>query len=123
VLTPEPVEGSLRFTLDLAPYLDGFGLGAADLIKPERVNVADLLAALRSENGRVFATVVERRNPGEAEHEIALPNPGDHALLVAGLEAGDAARIDDRIAVYLAGVHPYADRLFTDATPAPVPFA
>ena len=121
--TPEPVDGSLRFTLDLAPYLGGTGLAAGNLIKPERLSVTDLLAACRTENGRAFALVVDRRSPGEAEHEITLPNPGDHALLVAGLEAGDAASIDDRIAVYLAGVHPYADRLFTDATPAPVAFA
>jgi hypothetical protein len=123
ISTPEPVDGPVRFPLDLAPHLDGMGLTVGDLVKPERLSVIDLLAALRTEDGRVFAQVVARRSAGESEQEITLPNPGDQALLVAGLESGNAARIDDRIAVYLAGVHPYADRLFTEATSNPVVFA
>ena len=92
------------------------------LVKPERLNVIDLLLALRTENGHVFARVVARRHASEAESEITLPNPGDQAMLAAGLTAGDANMIDDRIAVYVAGVHPYADRLFTEASKNPVPF-
>lgn len=123
IRTPEPVDAPIRFAVDLAPYLDGMGLTIGMLVQPQRLAVTDLLAALRTENGHVYARVIARRRPSEAEQEITLPNPDDHALLVAGLEAGDAARIDDRIAVYLAGVHPYADRLFVNATTAPVPFA
>jgi hypothetical protein len=123
VRTPDPVDGPVRFPLDLAPYLDGMGFTVGGLVYPERLAVTDLLAAFRTEGGRVLARVVAQRRPDEAEQEITLPNPGDHALLVAGLESGDGARIDDRIAVYLTGVHPYADRLFTEAVTVPVPFA
>ena len=120
--TPEPVDAPIRFMLDLTPYLAGIGLDASMLVKPERLNVIDLLAALRTENGHVFARVVARRHASEAESEITLPNPGDQEMLAAGLTAGDANMIDDRIAVYVAGVHPYADRLFTEASKNPVPF-
>jgi hypothetical protein len=123
LLAPEPVDGAVRFALDLAPYLGGTGLGAGDLVRPERLSVSDLLASLRTENGRVLAQVVSRRTASEAEQEITLPNPGDHTRLVAGLEAGDAGQVDDRIVAYIAGVHPYADRLFVDATTNPVAFA
>lgn len=123
IRAPEPVDAPIRFPLDLAPYLTGTGLGVGMLVQPERLAVSELLAALRTGAGRVFARVVARRRASEAEQEITLPNPDDHALLVAGLEAGDAARIDDRIVVYLAGAHPYADRLFVNATTAPIPFA
>ncbi len=120
--TPEPVDAPIRFMLDLTPYLGGVGLDAGMLVKPERLNVIDLLAALRIENGHVFALVVARRNAGEIESEITLPNPEDQAMLAAGLDAGDANLIDDRIAVYLAGVHPYADRLFIEACRDPLPW-
>jgi len=122
VRAPEPVDAPIRFTLDLTPYLAGMGLDPGMLIKPERLDAIALLSALRTENGHVFARVVARRDAGEAESEITLPNPGDQAMLVAGLEAGDPNMIDDRIVVYVAGVHPYADRLFTEASKDPLPF-
>ena len=120
--TPEPTDAPIRFALDLTPYFDGMGLSSGMLVKPERLNAVDLLAALYTDGGHVYARVVSRRNPGEAESEILLPNPADQAMLLAGLEAGDANLIDDRIVVFVAGVHPYADRLFTEASKDPVPF-
>ena len=121
--TPEPVDAPFRFVLDLAPYLQDSGLGAGAQVQPERLAVTDLLAALRTESGHVFARVVAPRQPDEAESEITMPDPADHAALLAGLEAGDASGIDDRTVVYLAGLHPYADRLFVNATTVPVAFA
>lgn len=123
IRAPEPVNGEVRFVIDLAPHLDGMGLTSADRIRPERLDAADLLAALAVRNNRLFATVVNRRAPDETDQEIVLPNPSDQAALVAAIETGDANRVDDRFVTYLAGVHPYADRLFTAATSAPVPFA
>jgi hypothetical protein len=123
IRAPEPVNGEVRFVVDLAPYLDGMGLTSADRIRPERLAAEDLLAALAVRGNRLFATVVNRRAPDEAEQELVLPNPSDQAALVAGIETGDADRVDDRFVTYLAGVHRYADRLFTAATTAPVPFA
>jgi hypothetical protein len=123
IRAPEPVNGEVRFVIDLAPYLDGMGLTSADPIRPERLDAQELLAALAVRNNRLFATVVNRRAPNESEQEIVLPNPSDQAALIAAIETGDADRVDDRFVTYLAGIHRYADRLFTAATSAPVPFA
>ncbi len=123
IRAPEPVNGEVRFVVDLAPYLAGMGLSSADSIRPERVAAEDLMAALVVRNNRLFATVVDRRDPGEADQEIVLPNPSDHAALTAAIAAGEIDRVEDRFLTYVAGVHRYADRLFHATTTEAVPFA
>lgn len=123
IRAPEPVNGEVRCVVDLAPYLTGMGLTGGDAIRPERLAAEDLLTALAVRTGRLFATVVDRRDPGEADQELVLPNPADQAALVAAIADADIDRVQDRFLTYLAGVHPYADRLFRAVTTGPVPFA
>jgi hypothetical protein len=85
-----------------------------------------LLAACRATlDGRVLARPVEPLAPGEWEAEIPIPNPADRQELVAALAGGRSTDVEDRFLVYLAGHHPYRDRLFApahDEPRAPGPF-
>ena len=102
--TPEPVDAPIRFTLDLTPYLAGIGLDASMLVKPERLNVIDLLArAAHRERPRLRARISKApcKRGRKRDHAAQPGRPRD-----AGRRAhpGDANMIDDRIAVYVAGI-------------------
>lgn len=123
VIAPEPAGGPVRFRLDLTPFLTGSGLATGQLVQFERTSVSALFAALKVSGNQLLATVVNRRDPGEADIPVTLPNPDDHASVIAAVEAGVNSALEDRLAVRLASIHPYADRLFQLATPAAVAFA
>lgn len=120
IRTPEPGAEPLHFPLDVTPHLPpGVGGGRR---RHERVPAGALLAACRATpDGRVLARPVEPLQPGEWEVEIPIPNPADRAELVAALAAGHSTEVDDRFLVYLAGHHPYRDRLFVSAHDEPLP--
>lgn len=122
LLTPEPVDGPIRFELDLRPFV-GSEPAHGELVLPERLLADDLVAALRLDGTRILARPVEAHGPGEPEPEISFPNPGDQAAVVAALESGDVDAVEDRFLVHLGAVHPYRDRLFRAATPTTVLFA
>lgn len=119
--TPEPVNGPVRVTLDLAPHLAFAGLGPGDIVQPDRVLADALIEALDVRNGRLFAKVVAPSKAGDADQEIVLANPADRAAVIAAVASGDADALADRYVVFLAGAHPYRHRLF-ESTGQPVPF-
>jgi hypothetical protein len=115
VRTPEPGAEPLRFELDLTPHLPGEAL-AADRVRFERVSARLLVGACTgTDDGRVLGRPVEPLAAGDADEEIQVPNPGDRAALVAALRTGRSALVEGRFLVYLAGHHPYRDRLFAAA--------
>jgi hypothetical protein len=117
LIAPEPAARPIVFPLDLTDYLAGTGLGAGDLVQPERVSADAVFAAYyAAADGRIMA----RGEPGESDEEISVP-PADRAAIAAALGSADTAALDDRYVVYLAGKHPRRDRLFQAATPRPVP--
>lgn len=122
VLTPEPAGAPVRLVLDLAPFVAGAGLATGELTQPERVPVASLYAALDVTGDQLVALVVERRDPAETDRPLTLPNVADQAAAVAAVRAGSNLALEDRLAVQLAAMHPYADRLFRSATSEPVAF-
>lgn len=122
VHAPEPVNGPVRFSLDLGPHLAFAGLAATDLVQPERLLADALIEAFAVREGRLFAQVVDPRAEGDSDREIVLPNPDDHAAVIAAIATGDADALADRYVVFLAGAHPYRHRLFR-ATGVAVPFA
>ena len=67
-----------------------------------------------------MAHAVQPRD-GETDVEISIPNPADRAEVTAALEDGRTAALDGRFLVFLAGSHPYRDRLFEPVTQDPVP--
>jgi len=112
--TPEPGAMPLHFPLDLTPFLPAPAL--AGRVRHERVAAGALLGACRATaDGRVVGVPVDPRAAGDAEVEIAVPNPADRANLVAALRSGRSLQVEDRFLVYLAGHHPYRDRLFAPA--------
>jgi hypothetical protein len=120
ILAPEPVTGPVHFTLDLTPHITG--LTAGELSQPERVSATELFAALGVSGDQLMALVVNRRDPGESDHPLTFPNPADQASVVNAVRSGASAALEDRLAVQIAAMHPYADRVFRQATPTPVPF-
>lgn len=122
--TPEPGDRPLHFPLDLSAFLPPQAL--AGRIRHERVSAGALLAACRAtDDDRVMGLPVDPR-AGDADAEIAIPNPADRASLVATLRSGRSPQVEDRFLVYLAGHHPYRDRLFVPAHEGarpPGPFA
>ncbi|MFC7359469.1 hypothetical protein [Nocardioides astragali] len=120
VRTPEPGAEPLRFPLDLTPHLPAAALSASR-VRHERVSARLLAAACAAtEDGRVLGRPVEPLEPGDDDEEIPVPNPDDRAALVAALRTGRSALVEDRFVVYLAGRHPYRDRLFAPAHLEPV---
>ena len=121
VRAPEPGAEPLRFDLDLAPHLPAAAL-SADRVRFERVSARVLVAACTgTADGRVLARPVEPFAPGDADEEVAVPNPGDQAALAAALATGRPSLVEDRFLVYLAGRHPYRDRLFAPAHEGALP--
>ena len=121
--TPEPGGRPLFFELDLRPALAGSGLGTSDLMRPERL-AADALAAAYfvSATGAVMARAIDPHDAGESDIELFVPNPGDRAAIVAALNEASTEALADRFVVFLAGSHPYRDRLFEPAAQVPLPF-
>ena len=120
IRTPEPGAEPVHFELDVTPFLPAAVGGGRR--RHERVAAGTLLAACRATpDGRVLARPVEPLGPGEWEAEIPIPNPADRAELVAALASGRSSGVDDRFLVYLAGHHPYRDRLFVSAHDGPLP--
>jgi hypothetical protein len=112
--TPEPGDRPLHFPLDLTAFLPSQAL-SGHRVRHERVSAGALLAACRAtDDDRVIGLPVDPR-AGEADGEIAIPHPADRAALVAALRSGRSPQVDDRFLVYLAGHHPYRDRLFVAA--------
>jgi len=123
--TPEPGAMPLHFPLDLSAFLPAQAL--AGRVRHERVAAGTLLGACRAtDDDRVIGLPVDPRAANDAEAEIAVPNPADRTNLVAALRSGRSPRVEDRFLVYLAGHHPYRDRLFVPAHEdprVPGPFA
>ena len=115
VPTPEPGSAPLRFPLDLTAHLPGGAL-VAGRVRYERVAARLLVAACgATADGRVVGGPVEPFAPGDTDVEIPVANPEDRAALVAALRSGRSSAVEDRFLVYLAGHHPYRDRLFAAA--------
>jgi hypothetical protein len=122
VMAPEPNGGPVRFRLDLTPFLTGSGLLPGQLSQPERASVSALFAALAVAGNQLFAVVVNRHDPSEVNVPLTLPNPDDNAAVIAAVESGSSEGLEDRLAVKVASMHPYSDRLFQLATSAAIPF-
>ena len=121
VRTPEPGPEPLRFPLDLTPHLPAAAL-ATGQVRHERVSARLLVEACTgTDDGRVVGRPVEPLAPGDVEEEIPVPNPADRTALVAALRTGRSALVEDRFLVYLAGRHPYRDRLFAAAHEGALP--
>jgi hypothetical protein len=120
VTSPEPTGRPISFTLDLTPYLQG--LGAGDAIFPERLGADSLFSAYyATADGRVMARAINPF-PGDFDQEVGVANPGDRSSVIAALRSARTETLEDRFVVYLAGMHPYRDRLFAPAQSSPVPF-
>ena len=122
VLTPEVNGRQLRCRLDLTPFVTAGVLGAGDVVLPERAAADAVFASYRVTNdGRVIALVLDPR-PGDIEAEVIVPNPTDRAAVIAALQGNRTDGLEDRFAVFLAGSHPFRDRLFTRVAESPIPF-
>jgi hypothetical protein len=120
VRTPEPGAEPLRFVLDLSGHLPAEALATA--VRHERVSARVLVAACATTaDGRVVGRPVEPLTAGDADQHIPITNPDDRAELVAALRSGASSAVEDRFLVYLAGHHPYRDRLFAAAHVDPRP--
>ena len=128
VRTPEPANRPLMFSLDVTPYLAQSLLGASDRVRPERASVEAVFSAYRVQNGKILARVLEPSASGDVEQEVTIAekgkqeNPADRASVVAALSGSATTALENRFLVFLAGTHPYRDRLFQPAVDAPVPF-
>jgi hypothetical protein len=126
--TPEPANRPLSFSLDLTPYLAGTSLASKDRIRPERASVEVVFAAYRVEDGKILARVLEPKQTGDAEKEITIAetgkqeNPADRASVIAALTCYATTALENRFLVFLAGSHPYPDRLFQSAVEKPFAF-
>lgn len=122
LITPEPQNRPISFNLDLSPYIADLGLDPGALIRPERVSADAIFAACRvTADGRIMGSVVDRHNSTEVESEIVIPNPTDRNAIIAALGEARTDALEDRFINFLAGSHPYRDRLFESATENPVP--
>src|SRR5262249_43774664 len=121
---PEPGPEPVHFPLDLTPFLPALAFAR---VKPERVAAGALVSACSvTADGRVMGLPVDPLTPGDVAAEIPIANPADRAELTAALLEGTSVAVEDRFIVYLAGHHPYRDRLFRAAADEPVavgPFA
>jgi len=122
LLSPEPSNRPILFSLDLVPYLSDFGLVIYQPIQPERVSAESVFAAYRiTEDNLLMGSVVDRRNNSETEAEVTIPNPTDRVKVLSALRGASTDTLEDRFVVFLAGSHPYRDRLFEPVTNTPIP--
>ena len=119
IIAPEPLNGPVRFHLDLAPYMAGSGLPGGAPVMHERLHSVDLLSAYAVVNGQLVATPVNAR-PGETSQPVTIGNPTDRATITAAITAGNFESLDDRFVVLLAHLHPFRDRLFQAVAENPV---
>jgi hypothetical protein len=123
LITPEPADRPLQFELDLRPHLAGSGLADGDRFRAERLAADALVAAYEvSPTNAIMALAIEPRDDTEVDVEVDVPNPGDRAAIIAALNQPNVDALEDRFVVFLAGSHPYADRLFESVTEDPIPF-
>jgi hypothetical protein len=124
LLTPEPTDGApINYLLNLTSHISAAGLVPGELVQSERVTVSELFGTLSLSGGQLLAEAGGARNSGQPAMPISLPNPDDHASVVAAVQEGASEALEDRLAVRLAADHPYASTLFQAATPSAVPFA
>jgi hypothetical protein len=122
LITAEPTARAIEFGLDLTPYLGGTGVTNGDLIRPERASAAAVFTAYRATTDhRVIAKAIDPRSAAETDLEVVVPNPGDRSAIVAALNGARVEALEDRFVVFLAGSHPYADRLFGPVAPQALP--
>ncbi len=115
-LAPEPVNGSIRFDLDLRPF-NGPVPAPGERVVLERVLGDELVAALGLDGGHIMAT-----SPGRPDVEFTFAAPQDQAAMVAAISTGDVDTVEDRFLVELAARHPYRNVLFEPAIDVPVAF-
>jgi hypothetical protein len=84
--------------------------------------VTALFAVLAVTGNQLIAMPANLQDPAQTPRPISLPNSADQASVVAAVQGGSSDLLEDRLAVQLAAMHPYADHLFRQATKAPVPF-
>lgn len=124
VLTPEPTDDiPVEYLLDLAPHITAAGLLPGELVQPERVAVTELFGTLSMSGGQLVADAGDARDTEQPAVPLSLSNPGDQALLLTAVQQGDSEALEDRLAVHIAAIHPYAGTLFRPATASPVAFA
>jgi hypothetical protein len=123
ITTPEPDGRPLLFDLDLRPTLEGSGLSAGDFFRAERLSADALVSAyFLSPANAVMARAVDPRDSSETAEEVVIPNPADRAAVIAALNEARTSVLEDRFVVFLAGSHPYRDRLFEPVSLEPAPF-
>ena len=121
VITPEVNGRQLRCRLDLTTFVTAGGLGAGDGVLPERAAADAVFGSYRvTADGRVIALVLDPK-PGDTEAEVIVPNPTDRATVVAALRGNRTDGLEDRFVVFLAGSHPFRDRLFARVAESPIP--
>jgi hypothetical protein len=91
-------------------------------MRPERASAAAVFAAYRvTATNQIIANAINPR-PGETDVEVTVPNPGDRNAIAAALNGSSVDALDDRFVVFLAGSHPYADRLLEPVARQALPF-
>ena len=124
LLTPEPTDDiPVEYLLDLAPHITTAGLVPGELIQPERVTVSELFGTLSMSGGQLVAEAGDASDTDQPAVPLSLANPDDQALMVAAVQQGDSELLENRLAVRIAAIHPYAGTLFQSATASPVSFA
>jgi hypothetical protein len=123
LLTPEATDRAITFDLDLTPYLNTTGLTSDDRIRPERVSASAVFTAYyATADNRVMAKAIDPQDNSETDVEVTVPNPSDRNAIIAALNGASVDALEDRFVLFLAGSHPYRDRLFEPATQEPGPF-
>lgn len=117
IVTPEPGARPLTFRLDLTAHAP---FASSALVRPERVADDEVFRGYRTEDGRVIGRVIGDAAPGDAEHDVIVPNAGDRAAIIAALSSGDVTALEDRFVVFLAAMHPHRARLFQPASRKPI---
>jgi hypothetical protein len=112
VVAREPSGPGLDVELDLAAFVDGTGLASGQAVRWERTSDDRVFRAYRVDGNRLLGRVLEPRADGDTEVEVAVPNTGDRAAILAALTSHDLGALEDRYVVYLAASHPYRARLF-----------
>lgn len=121
IVTPFPGPRPLGVRLDVTPFLQGSGFTAGQPAMPERVLVDDVVRGYRVDaDGRLLARVPDPRAPGDAEHEVVVPNPADREAVLAAFADGAIDALADSHAVFLAASHPFGARLFAPVTAAAI---
>lgn len=123
LITAEPTDRAIQFGLDLTPYMGVAGLPGGDLIRPERISAAAVFNAYgTTSSNKIMAKAIDPRSATETDIEVNVPNPDDRIAILAALNGNSVDALEDQHVVFLAGSHPYADRLFEPVTRQAIPF-